>query len=107
MVNNRQTWIKIKEEYKEALIKYPYSYWMCVLSSTFAGLWADSSNEYEIKKLAQEFLTPTQIEKEWFVGEVALFRNLDATTTIKKQQIRLDFINYMINKCDEKVQINS
>lgn len=97
----KETWIKIKEEYKEGLERNPNSSWMCSFSDTFTALWQeDQESEYLIKKFAQGFLTPTQIGKGWFVGEVVLFRNLDATTT-EKQQIRLDFINYMIDNCNE------
>ena len=103
MITKKQTWIKIKDDYEKGLVTHTFLRWMCSASTTFADLWLQ--NEGYIKARGHEFLS-TDMFDGWNIGESVLFRNIYATTT-EKQQIRLDFINYMIDNCNEEIQVNS
>ena len=95
MINNKETWIQIKEEYLTGIKKEPDSCWICSFSDTFKALWEGYYEE--IKEVAREFLSPDSIKKGWFIGDVILFRCFDLLVE-DKQRTRLEFIDYMINK---------
>ena len=95
MINNKKTWIQIKEEYEIGIKNNPESCWICSFSNTFKAIWEDYYEE--IRDLANNFLLSEKVSEDWFVGDIVLFRHLDLGIK-DKQRIRLEFIDYMINK---------
>lgn len=91
---DRDTWIKIKEEYKKGITD-GFNTWLCSLSPTFALFWEDPIYHSIIVRKAKFFTEGTK----WRVGGGILFKNVMASIS-ERRQVRLDFIDYMIESFD-------
>ena len=92
---NKETWIQIKKEYLAGIKKDSDLCWICSFSDTFQKLWA--SYYKEIIDFANGFLLSKETSEDWLVGTVLLFRHLELDIK-DKQEIRVKFLDYMINK---------
>lgn len=105
MVNSKQTWINIKEEYEQGIKEFQCAWALCTLSKTFKTYWEEYVKKIIIRKFAQEFLeTRDEIDT---TSNFLLFYCNESRPIEEEKQIRLNFINYMIEQFDEEVQVNS
>ena len=95
---NKETWIQIKKEYEEGICKHVgFFYFLCNSSITFETLWLTDADT--IKTNAFDFLMIS--ETSFVVGEASLFVSWnDYVSTDEKIKIRLQFLDYMINKTE-------
>ena len=93
---NKETWIQIKKEYEIGKVGLTYNCFLCNSTLSFKSIW--DKYEHEIKESAQMFLN--SINTVFFIGDTVLFDTDELQTDEDKKNIRLQFLDYMINKTE-------
>lgn len=93
---NKQSWQKIKEEYKPDLGFA--GYFLCEKSETFCKAW--SKYPRKIKTLANEFCKENKIE-EVIASEASILFICPNYSREQKRQLRLDFVDWCCENVPE------
>ncbi len=94
-IESLEFWETVKKEYN-----FNYDYQICASSNTFKYVWNDddSTNKKVIRNLATQFIIKKTLNVK--IGTMWLF--LNNSDDFCRTKIRIDFINWCINKFKNK-----